>query len=104
MKHPGRVITSDVLAFLVAEAWPHSLTPLNIMSVFRKCGIYFINSGAVSDLELASSKAFCPPRVQPTSNPDVAMSGNPTSTPSSPSFMSEQKLSMNTGSKRAMTY
>ncbi len=88
MKHPGRVITTDVLAFLVAEAWPHSLTPLNIMGGFKKCGAYPINPGAVSDRQLAPSKAFCPPKVQPTCNPDVAMSGDPPSTPGSPPFTS----------------
>ena len=29
--HPGRVITSDKLSSLVAEAWPHSFTTLNII-------------------------------------------------------------------------
>ncbi len=30
--HPGRVITTDILASLVAEVWPCSFTLLNIMS------------------------------------------------------------------------
>ena len=30
--HPGRVVTSDKVASLVAEAWPLSLSPMNIMS------------------------------------------------------------------------
>ena len=42
--HTGRVITSDKLASLVAEAWPLSLTPLNIMAGFKKTGIYPIKS------------------------------------------------------------
>ncbi len=87
----ARVITTDVLAFLVAEAWPHSLTPLNIMGGFKKCGIYPINLGAVSNRQLAPSKALCPLKVQPTCNPDVAMSGDPPSTPGSPPFTSEQE-------------
>jgi len=45
--HPGRVITSDELAFLVAEAWPQYLTLLNIMSGFKKTGIYRININPV---------------------------------------------------------
>ena len=32
----GRVITSDKLASFVADAWSLSLTPLNIMSGFKK--------------------------------------------------------------------
>ena len=51
-KHPGRVITSDVIASLVGEVWPQSLTPLNIMGGFRKCGIYPLNPGAVTDRQV----------------------------------------------------
>ena len=39
ISHPGRVITSDVIAALVVEAWAMSLTPVSIMSGFKKCGI-----------------------------------------------------------------
>ena len=52
-KHPGRVITADVIASLIAEVWPQSMTPLNIMGGFRKCGIYPLNPGAVTDRQLA---------------------------------------------------
>ena len=31
------------------------MTPVNIMSGFRKCGIYFLNPGAVKDYETAPS-------------------------------------------------
>ena len=44
--NPGRVITNDKLASLVAEAWPHSFTAVNIMSGFKKCGVFPINPGA----------------------------------------------------------
>ena len=37
--HPGQVITSQVITGVLAEAWPKSMTPVNIMSGFRKCGI-----------------------------------------------------------------
>ena len=30
-KHPGRVVTADILASLVGQAWPASLTPVNII-------------------------------------------------------------------------
>ena len=60
LKHPGRVITTDVIASLVAEAWPSSLTPLNIMSGFKKCGIYPINPGEVDDRQLVPSKSINP--------------------------------------------
>ena len=47
-----RVITSDIIASFVGEAWPQALTPLNIMGGFR---IYPLNPGAVTDRQLAPS-------------------------------------------------
>ena len=47
--NPGRVITSNKLASLVAEAWPQSDTPLNITSGFRKSGIFPPNPSEVTD-------------------------------------------------------
>ena len=58
-KHPGRVITADVIASLIVEVWPQSMIPLNIMGGFRKCGIYPLNPGAVTDLQLASLHTKC---------------------------------------------
>ena len=55
--HPGRVVTSDKLSLLVAEAWPHSSTALNILSGFKKCGIFPFNPSEISDRQLAPSKA-----------------------------------------------
>ncbi len=34
-KYPGRVITTDIIASLVATAWPNSMTPNNIMGDLR---------------------------------------------------------------------
>ena len=56
--NPGRVITADKLAFLIAEAWPHSFTAVNIMSGFRKCGVFPFNPSTVTDRQIAPSKAF----------------------------------------------
>ena len=56
--NPGQVITTDLIALLLAQAWPQSVTPLNAMSGFRKCGIYPLNPGQISDRELAPSRAF----------------------------------------------
>ena len=56
--YPGRVITTDKLAFLVAEAWPDSFTAVNIMSGFKKCGVYPLNPGVVTDRQTAPSKAL----------------------------------------------
>ena len=52
------MITTDVIASLIGSAWPSSHTPVNIMSGFKKSGVYPVNSGAIDDRELAPSKAF----------------------------------------------
>ena len=59
--HPGQVITTDVLASLLAQSWHESVTAINIMKGFRKCGIYPLNPGEISDRQLAPSHAFRPP-------------------------------------------
>ena len=59
-RHPGRVITTDKLASLVAKAWPNSFTAVNVMSGFKKSGIYPLNPGQVTDQQLAPSKALRP--------------------------------------------
>ena len=81
-KHPGRVVTTDIIAALVAEAWPHSCTPVNILSGFKKCGIFPINPGAVSDRQLAPSRLLHIPKVQHDPEPQPA---------GSPLFTSEQE-------------
>ena len=39
-KNPGRVITEDILATVVGDAFAQSHTPLNILGGFKKSGIY----------------------------------------------------------------
>ena len=46
--HPGQVITTDIVASLLAQAWPESVTPVNVISGFRKCGIYPLNPGEIT--------------------------------------------------------
>ena len=75
--HPGRVITSDKLASLVAEAWPLSLSPLNIMSGFKK--IYPLNPSEVTDRQIAPSKPFQQPSTESSQNGSA--SDNPTKDP-----------------------
>ncbi len=58
MKHyPGRVITVDLLASMVGLAYPISFTPVNILSGFRKTGIYPFNPSAIDDRQMAPSNA-----------------------------------------------
>ena len=66
-KNPGRVITADILAALVGEAYPVSFTPVNIMSGFKKSGIWPINPGEVTD-RTAPSTAFHIPAQDLTEN------------------------------------
>lgn len=56
--HPGQVVTSEAIAGILAQAWPQSMTPVNIMSGFRKCGIYPLNPGEVADRMTAPSTVF----------------------------------------------
>ena len=46
-QHPGRVITTDVLASMVAQAYPTSFTPVNVLSGFKKAGVYTFNPSEV---------------------------------------------------------
>ena len=78
--NPGRVITSEQLASLVADAWSFPLTPTNIMSGSRKTGIYPINPSEVTDRQLEPSKVFQQPSTE--SSQDVgSASNNPTKDP-----------------------
>ena len=79
----GQVITPDMLASLVAEAWPHSHTSLNIMSGFKKCGIFPFNPSAVEDRQTDPSKAFRQDKPLPDNEQP--------SDPGSPLFTSEQE-------------
>ena len=55
----------DKLASLVGEAWPLAFTSVNVLSGFKKCGIFPLNPGEVTDRQLAPSKAVCPRDVTP---------------------------------------
>ena len=55
--NPGSVVRSENLASLLAHAWPQSVTPVNIMSGFRKCGIHPLNPGVIDDRQTAPSQA-----------------------------------------------
>ena len=54
--HPGRVVTTEVIASLLAVAWPQAVTPVNIMAGFKKCGVYPLNPGEITDRQIAPSK------------------------------------------------
>ena len=67
-QNPGQVVTEDILAALVGDAFAQSHTPLNILGGFKKAGIYPFNPG---DRQLAPSKALTKPTPQvPTFSPE----------------------------------
>ena len=76
--HPGRVITTDKLVSLVAEAWPNSFTAVNVASGFKKSGVYHLNPGQVTDWQLAPSKAL---RPQPKNTKTAPTPGGPLFSP-----------------------
>ena len=74
---PGCVVRSEDLASLLAIAWPQSMTPINIMSGFRKCGIYPLNPGVIDDRQMAPSRAVSIPsdqKQEPTTSPGAVSS------------------------------
>lgn len=82
------LVTPGVLLLrmsLVAEAWPHSFTLLNVMSGFKKCGLFPFNPSAMDDRQSAPSKAFqATPTPEPTAEETITE-------PSSPLFTKEQE-------------
>ena len=57
--NPGRVVTTDKLASLVAATWPVPYTLVNIMAGFKKSGVFLINPSEVTDRQTMPSKAVC---------------------------------------------
>ena len=55
----GRVPTSEDIPAILSEAWPKSMTPVNLMSGFRKSGIHPLNPSYIHDRVFAPSIATC---------------------------------------------
>ena len=88
--NPGRVVTTDKLASLVAAAWPLSYTPVNIMAGFKKSGVFPINPSEVTDRQTMPSKAVCHKMAEiDSSRQDVASVTDSNS--SSPLFPPEKE-------------
>ena len=47
--NPGKVVTNDKLASLIAESYYNSFAPINILAGFKKCGVFPINPGLVEE-------------------------------------------------------
>ena len=54
----GRVPTTEDIPKIVAEAWPKSVTPVNLMSGFRKTGIHPLNPDCIHDRVTVPSSAI----------------------------------------------
>ena len=73
------MITTEQITSLVGSAWPQSLTPVNIMSGFKKTGIYPLNPGEVTDRQVAPSALFT---TEPSpSTPDTSSGTRSDATP-----------------------
>ena len=57
--NPGRVITKFQFSSLFSKAWNNALTPANITSGFRKCGVFPFNQSAISMAEDNSKEQLC---------------------------------------------
>ena len=83
-ENPCSVVRSENIASLLAHAWPQSVTPVNIMSGFRKCGIHPLNPGVIDDRQTAPSQAVVGEMVQKEQDsPTVSLSKSVDSTPGS---------------------
>ena len=67
----GRVPTSEDIPVILSEAWPKSMTPVNLMSGFRKSGIHPLNPSYIHDLVFAPSIATCPSEQSESSVPSL---------------------------------
>ena len=56
--HPGRVVTAEILASMVGQAYPAAFTPVNVLSGFKKTGIYPFNPSSIDVQQLAPSTAL----------------------------------------------
>ena len=54
----GCVPTTEDIPKIVAEAWPKSVTPVNLMSGFRKTGIHPLNPGCIHGRVTAPSSVI----------------------------------------------
>ena len=83
-ENPGSVVRLENIASLLAHAWPQSVTPVNIMSGFCKCGIHPLNPGVIDDRQTAPSQAVVGEMVQKEQDsPTVSLSNSVGSTPGS---------------------
>lgn len=72
--NPGMVISKYNFSEVFSEAWMKALTPGNIVSGFKKCGIYPFNRDAipVSEEAMSTDESESPTNNAPTSSNSVS--------------------------------
>ena len=85
---PGRLITTDILASMVGQAFPNAFTHVNVLSGFKKTGIYPFNPSAVDDKQLAPSNAVS---KKSTLSPQPVSKNDPVTSTEPPMLFSPEK-------------
>ncbi|KAJ2937666.1 hypothetical protein O0L34_g17476 [Tuta absoluta] len=76
LRNPGKQMTIYNIAECVGQAYPKAMTPINITSAFRKCGIFPYDPDVFTEIDfLPSSVTDRPREVSPSS--DVTDAENP---------------------------
>ena len=89
LDNQGRVTTPEVIALLVGKTWVESVTPVSILSGFKKSGIFPLNLSEVSNRMLAPSVNFNPSTSDSASSSAI------------PTFTADQAIYMNRDSVKA---
>ena len=92
--HPGCVVTVEVLASLVSEAYAGSFMPVIIMKRFKRTGIWPINPGEITDRKIVPSKAVSSKKTPEPSNPTTHNTKNQQSPLFSPELEKLYKKSL----------
>ena len=99
--YPGRVVTAEILASMVGQAYPAAFTPVNVLSGFKKTGIYPFNPSSIDVQQLApstalSDKAGCTTVPEQPTSVDGRRSSE-TTVPEQPTSVDGQRSSETTG-------
>ncbi|XP_053383877.1 uncharacterized protein LOC128550038 [Mercenaria mercenaria] len=85
----GRVVTRYEVGRIASKVYSSTLTPLNIQSAFRRCGIYPFDPDVINDKSIAPSLTFHP-RPESSTCPDELQGDK--SDPKNETTMSEARI------------
>ena len=81
-KHPGSVVTKFNFSRLFSQAWCNAVIPANVMSGFRKAGVYPFNPNAITIIENTSmDSSSTPSRDESGDMPSTSTSTDATTPP-----------------------